>query len=68
MLVLDNMLVKLFLSGHRVLLFSTMTKLLDTVERYLRCACGGFALLCITTVLNLLYSNAGGESCQMGGR
>lgn len=36
MIALDNMLVKLFSSGHRVLLFSTMTKLLDTVERYLQ--------------------------------
>jgi SWI/SNF-related matrix-associated actin-dependent regulator of chromatin subfamily A protein 2/4 len=29
------MLVKLHRSGHRVLLFSTMTKMLDTVEFYL---------------------------------
>jgi SWI/SNF-related matrix-associated actin-dependent regulator of chromatin subfamily A protein 2/4 len=33
--LLDRMLVKLHASGHRVLLFSTMTKLLDTLERYL---------------------------------
>jgi hypothetical protein len=32
---LDRMLVKLYASGHRVLLFSTMTKMLDTVEFYL---------------------------------
>lgn len=32
---LDRMLVKLYTSGHRVLLFSTMTKMLDTVEFYL---------------------------------
>jgi SNF2 family DNA or RNA helicase len=32
---LDQMLVKLYASGHRVLLFSTMTKMLDTVEFYL---------------------------------
>jgi SNF2 family DNA or RNA helicase len=32
---LDRMLVKLHASGHRVLLFSTMTKMLDTVEFYL---------------------------------
>ncbi len=33
---LDRLLVKLHASGHRVLLFSTMTKMLDTVEFYLR--------------------------------
>lgn len=33
---LDRILVKLFLSGHRVLLFSTMTRLLDLLETYLR--------------------------------
>ena len=33
--VLDRMLVKLKLSGHRVLLFSTMKKCLDIIERYL---------------------------------
>lgn len=32
---LDRMLVKLHASGHRVLLFSTMTRMLDTVEFYL---------------------------------
>eukprot|EP00882_Tetradesmus_deserticola_P028142 GHRQ01031330.1.p1 GENE.GHRQ01031330.1~~GHRQ01031330.1.p1 ORF type:complete len:399 (+),score=190.46 GHRQ01031330.1:83-1279(+) len=32
---LDRMLVKLYAAGHRVLLFSTMTKMLDTVEFYL---------------------------------
>lgn len=34
LLVLDRMLVKLHASGHRVLLFSTMTKLLDLLEEY----------------------------------
>lgn len=34
--VLDRMLVKLHLTGHRVLLFSTMTRLLDLLETYLR--------------------------------
>lgn len=34
--VLDRMLVKLHASGHRVLLFSTMTRLLDLLEHYLR--------------------------------
>jgi SWI/SNF-related matrix-associated actin-dependent regulator of chromatin subfamily A protein 2/4 len=34
--VLDRMLVKLHATGHRVLLFSTMTKLLDLLEDYLR--------------------------------
>lgn len=33
--VLDRMLVKLHATGHRVLLFSTMTKLLDLLEVYL---------------------------------
>lgn len=33
--VLDRMLVKLHATGHRVLLFSTMTKLLDLLEAYL---------------------------------
>jgi len=33
--LLDRMLVKLAASGHRVLLFSTMTRLLDTLEHYL---------------------------------
>ena len=33
---LDRMLVKLHASGHRVLLFSTMTRLLDLLELYLR--------------------------------
>ena len=32
---LDRMLVKLFYSKHRVLLFSTMTRLLDLVQDYL---------------------------------
>ncbi len=32
MLVLDRLLVKFFYSGHRVLLFSTMTKFLDLME------------------------------------
>lgn len=32
---LDQILVKLYATGHRVLLFSTMTKMLDTVEFYL---------------------------------
>ena len=35
--VLDRMLVKLHAAGHRVLLFSTMTRLLDVLEMYLRC-------------------------------
>ena len=34
--VLDRVLVKLRASGHRVLLFSTMTKLLDLLEDYLK--------------------------------
>ena len=34
MVVLDRMLVKLKAAGHRVLLFSTMTKLLDLLEVY----------------------------------
>jgi SWI/SNF-related matrix-associated actin-dependent regulator of chromatin subfamily A protein 2/4 len=36
MMVLDRILVKLFHTPHRVLLFSTMTKLLDVMENYLR--------------------------------
>ena len=32
LLALDRMLVKLHASGHRVLLFSTMTKLLDLLQ------------------------------------
>jgi SNF2 family DNA or RNA helicase len=32
---LDQILVKLYTTGHRVLLFSTMTRMLDTVEFYL---------------------------------
>ncbi|EPS69442.1 hypothetical protein M569_05321, partial [Genlisea aurea] len=35
MWVLDRILIKLQRTGHRVLLFSTMTKLLDIVEEYL---------------------------------
>ncbi|KAK9785522.1 hypothetical protein WJX73_005391 [Symbiochloris irregularis] len=35
LLVLDRMLVKLHAAGHRVLLFATMTKLLDLLEYYL---------------------------------
>ncbi|XP_073307969.1 ATP-dependent helicase BRM-like isoform X1 [Primulina huaijiensis] len=34
--VLDRVLIKLHRTGHRVLLFSTMTKLLDIVEEYLQ--------------------------------
>ncbi len=34
--VLDRLLVKLKAAGHRVLLFSTMTRLLDLLEVYLR--------------------------------
>ena len=34
--VLDQMLVKLFHTKHRILLFSTMTRLLDLVEQYLQ--------------------------------
>lgn len=34
--ILDRILIKLQRSGHRVLLFSTMTKLLDIVEEYLQ--------------------------------
>ena len=34
--VLDRLLVKLRASGHRVLLFSTMTRLLDLLETYLK--------------------------------
>lgn len=33
---LDRLLVKLFHTKHRVLLFSTMTRLLDLVESYLK--------------------------------
>lgn len=36
MLFLDRLLIKLFKTGHRVLLFSTMTKVLDLLEAYLR--------------------------------
>ena len=36
MLFLDRLLIKLFKTGHRVLLFSTMTKVLDLLESYLR--------------------------------
>jgi SNF2 family DNA or RNA helicase len=32
----DRLLVKFFKTGHRVLLFSTMTKVLDIMERYLQ--------------------------------
>ncbi|KXZ56213.1 hypothetical protein GPECTOR_1g185 [Gonium pectorale] len=35
MMVLDRLLIKFFYSGHRVLLFSTMTKFLDLMEVYL---------------------------------
>ena len=34
--VLDRVLIKLHRTGHRVLLFSTMTRLLDLLEAYLR--------------------------------
>mgnify|MGYP007092448283 CR=1 FL=1 len=34
--VLDRVLIKLYKAGHRVLLFSTMTKLLDLVEVYMK--------------------------------
>lgn len=34
--VLDRLLIKLHRTGHRVLLFSTMTRLLDLLEAYLR--------------------------------
>lgn len=34
--ILDRLLIKLQRSGHRVLLFSTMTKLLDLLETYLK--------------------------------
>lgn len=34
--VLDRILIKLHRTGHRVLLFSTMTKLLDIMEEYLQ--------------------------------
>ena len=33
---LDRLLVKFFKTGHRVLLFSTMTKQLDLMEKYLQ--------------------------------
>ncbi|KAK2080232.1 hypothetical protein QBZ16_000085 [Prototheca wickerhamii] len=36
LLVLDRVLIKLVATGHRVLLFSTMTRLLDLLEVYLR--------------------------------
>ncbi|KAL6776891.1 hypothetical protein ACKKBF_B03890 [Auxenochlorella protothecoides x Auxenochlorella symbiontica] len=36
LVVLDRLLVKLVATGHRVLLFSTMTRLLDLLEVYLR--------------------------------
>ena len=36
MKTLDRMLVKLFCSGHKVLLFSSMTKVLDIIENYLK--------------------------------
>ena len=34
--MLDRLLIKLHRTGHRVLLFSTMTRLLDLLEAYLR--------------------------------
>ena len=34
--MLDRILVKVCSAGHRVLLFSTMTKLLDMLEQYLQ--------------------------------
>ncbi len=34
--VLDRLLIKLHRTGHRVLLFSTMTRLLDLLEAYIR--------------------------------
>lgn len=34
--ILDRILLKLYKAGHRVLLFSTMTKLLDILEEYLQ--------------------------------
>ena len=34
--MLDRILVKLRASGHRVLLFSTMTRLLDILENYIQ--------------------------------
>ncbi|KAI9110091.1 hypothetical protein K1719_019132 [Acacia pycnantha] len=34
--ILDRILIKLHRTGHRVLLFSTMTKLLDIIEEYLQ--------------------------------
>ncbi|CAN6455544.1 unnamed protein product [Victoria cruziana] len=34
--ILDRILIKLYRTGHRVLLFSTMTKLLDILEDYLQ--------------------------------
>eukprot|EP01018_Ginkgo_biloba_P028641 Gb_26709 [translate_table: standard] len=37
--VLDRILIKLHYTGHRVLLFSTMTKLLDILEDYLQWRC-----------------------------
>ena len=36
LVMLDKMLVKLKATGHKVLLFSTMTKLLDILEEYLK--------------------------------
>jgi len=36
MMMLDRILVKMKRTGHRVLLFSTMTRLLDVIEQYLR--------------------------------
>lgn len=49
MLFVDRLLVKFFKTGHRVLLFSTMTKVLDIMERYLmwRTLGDGVLLLCI---------------------
>ena len=35
MIYVDRLLVKFYKTGHRVLLFSTMTKVLDIMERYL---------------------------------
>lgn len=34
--MLDRLLIKLHRTGHRVLLFSTMTRLLDLLEAYIR--------------------------------
>ena len=50
---LDRMLVKLFASGHRVLLFSTMTRVLDVLQVVLMLheKCGAIRIFYIATTV-----------------